>query len=66
MYVDIGDILSMLIGSPSQKPSSQQPSSQQQRQNLQQQRHQQHRQPSGFIAKVMMTLARGYRLIKTR
>ncbi|XP_071139498.1 uncharacterized protein [Mytilus edulis] len=61
MYVDIGDILSMLIGSPSQQPSSQQ-----QRQNLQQQRHQQHRQPSGFIAKVMMTLSRGYRLIKTR
>ncbi|XP_076076216.1 uncharacterized protein LOC143047139 isoform X2 [Mytilus galloprovincialis] len=66
MYVDIGDILSMLIGSPSQQPSSQKPSSQQQRQNLKQERSQQHRQPSGFIAKVMMTLARGYRLIKTR
>ncbi|XP_063416105.1 uncharacterized protein LOC134697718 [Mytilus trossulus] len=61
MYVDIGDILSMLIGSPSQQSSPPQ-----QRQNLQQQRRQQHRQPSGFIAKVMMALAKGYRLIKTR
>lgn len=62
MYVDIGDVLSMLIGSPSQKPSFPQ-----QRQHPgQQQQHQKHRQASGFIAKLMMTLAKGYRLIKTR
>ncbi|CAC5393996.1 unnamed protein product [Mytilus coruscus] len=62
MYVDIGDILSMLIGSP-QHPLSPQ---QRQHSHQQQQNHQKHRQPSGFIAKVMMMLARGYRLIKTR